>query len=466
MNELIQSIFLKQVGIAVDLTSRQELLKNNLDRIFADRGSVEIWDQDAKSHVLHVHKVHTADEFSKYHTIPGISNARYIFISQGHSWSQLQVTAELMLRIIAHHDISPLMIDFVQCYGTKVTGEDNPFYGLFYSSFSSASQATFPSSMDHFDFCFHLRRFENHGNGRMKDPWSLRQMSVYQRFEFSSKTSTWMFIKPFENFQSKLKAFRLGKYHSHPMAPHLLCLTQATENWRWYIDFLRRRLQEFNEKATFCSLDSIHMNYELSVKDGQRLHTLEAKIVTGIAVLEQNLVIGNGLKKHCGQLKQIAGFGPDLATQEWMLDEIETQLAHLSLHKTCCELLLQRVHGTCGMLLKILDLRNVMIMKDYSKVTTELAQIANTQQKNLNVMAQEAKRDSKIMRILTFVAIAYVPGNLIASLFSSDLIRVSDKELSHGSFHVSQDMWIFAVASCTVTIATIVSALLWSQRGN
>lgn len=69
MNELIQSIFLKQVGIAVDLTSRQELLKNNLDRIFADRGSVEIWDQDAKSHVLHVHKVHTADEFSKYHTV-------------------------------------------------------------------------------------------------------------------------------------------------------------------------------------------------------------------------------------------------------------------------------------------------------------------------------------------------------------------------------------------------------------
>lgn len=53
-------------------------------------------------------------------------------------------------------------------------------------------------------------------------------------------------------------------------------------------------------------------------------------------------------------------------------------------------------------------------MKDYSRVTTELAQIANTQQESLKVMAHEAKRDSRMMRILTFVAIAYVPGNLIA----------------------------------------------------
>lgn len=69
MDELIQSIFSKQAGIAVDLTSRQKLLKNNLSRIFADQGSVEIWDQNAKSHILHVHKVRTADEFSKHHTV-------------------------------------------------------------------------------------------------------------------------------------------------------------------------------------------------------------------------------------------------------------------------------------------------------------------------------------------------------------------------------------------------------------
>lgn len=95
------------------------------------------------------------------------------------------------------------------------------------------------------------------------------------------------------------------------------------------------------------------MNYELSVKDGQRLHTLEAKISTGIAVLEQSLAIGNGLKRHCGQLGQIAGLGLDLAMHGLMLDEIETQLAHLSLHKTSCELLLQRVHGTCAMVRQI-----------------------------------------------------------------------------------------------------------------
>jgi hypothetical protein len=41
-----------------------------------------------------------------------------------------------MLHIIAHHRIPPVLLDFIHCFGAKVTGEDNPFYGTFHSSIS------------------------------------------------------------------------------------------------------------------------------------------------------------------------------------------------------------------------------------------------------------------------------------------------------------------------------------------
>jgi len=79
----------------------------------------------------------------------------------------------------------------------------------------------------------------------MKDPWSLRQMTVSQRYDMGTNTSTWMFIKPFGGFQDKLRAFNSGNYHNHPMALHLIYLTMTTDEFNWYIDFLRQRLGEF-----------------------------------------------------------------------------------------------------------------------------------------------------------------------------------------------------------------------------
>lgn len=58
-----------------------------------------------------------------------------------------------------------------------------------------------------------------------------------------------------------------------------------------------------------------------------------------------------------------------------------------------------------------------MIMKDYSKITTELVRMANAQNKSLHAIAHGAKLDSRMMKILTVIAIAFVPPNLIAVCF-------------------------------------------------
>jgi hypothetical protein len=179
-----------------------------------------------------------------------------------------------------------------------------------------------------------------------------------------NQTSTWIFIKPMEHFQKKFRMLLCGDQRNNPMAPHLLCLSMASENWRWYIDFLRRRLGEFVsdkifsfqhanlsqvEKATFASFDASNLNYDISLVDSQRLSTLESKVTVAIAVLEQNLAIGRGMKRHCRRLWRIKGLNINQSLQDTTESDIEMQLTHLGLHKASCELLLRRIQGTCSM---------------------------------------------------------------------------------------------------------------------
>jgi Mg2+ and Co2+ transporter CorA len=53
-------------------------------------------------------------------------------------------------------------------------------------------------------------------------------------------------------------------------------------------------------------------------------------------------------------------------------------------------------------------------MKDYSRVATELSRTGNAQSNSLNIIAHEAKHDTRMMKVLTIIAIAYVPASVIA----------------------------------------------------
>jgi Mg2+ and Co2+ transporter CorA len=65
-------------------------------------------------------------------------------------------------------------------------------------------------------------------------------------------------------------------------------------------------------------------------------------------------------------------------------------------------------------ILKVLDCRNDLVMEDYSRVAAELAQTNNAQNNTLNIIARATKRDSRMMKVLTVIAIAYVPASVIA----------------------------------------------------
>jgi hypothetical protein len=65
----------------------------------------------------------------------------------------------------------------------------------------------------------------------------------------------------------------------------------------------------------------------------------------------------------------------------------------------------------------VLDRRNDLIMNDYSKALTELARVGNMQGDALNLIAREAIKDSRLMKVVAIIGIAYIPASIIAVRF-------------------------------------------------
>lgn len=467
MEHLTVSLFEHSLSTGSSPDDQRELLEQSLSRLFATQGAVEFWEYRREQHTLLEQTFSSAEAFRLTHMTrdPQSLGTCIFFVNQGHSWSKLQVSSELLLQILAHHRISSFLIDFVHCFGDKVTGDDNPYYGTFHAAFSLPNDGKSLQLNQNYEFCCHLRRFERHDNRQLKDPWSLRQMTAYQRYDFDSEKSTWVLIKAFQGCKSRLRTVISKGRPKHPMALHLLFLTMATENWRWYIDCLRRRLAEFTEKATFSCVEQTRADYDIKFADSQRLHTLESKLIIAIAVLEENIDIGEGMKRHCNRLERTEKTKIYKKIKEVIICDLEVQIAHLHLHRRAAELLICQLRGTCTLLLKVLDYRNDLIMKDYSKIANELAGIANAQNTSLKVLARETKRDSRLVKVLTVIAIAYLPANLIAAIFSSGLVRTSDQDFHGSSFHISRDFWIYLLTSIAVTIVTVSTAFWWDRRG-
>lgn len=184
------------------------------------------------------------------------------------SRSRLHIPQETLRKILTVHQVMPGFVDFLQAFGRKASSTDSgyggckrrieyispnkpekqrniDYYGMTVSIFST-----------HFDtygkveICYNIKYVEK--NYRLPDePWSIRQTCIYQKFEYSKKSSTWILVQPSGQVQSRIQeVFKartvedIEKSVHNPLDLHLVFLSAAAENWRWYYNSLEEALVE------------------------------------------------------------------------------------------------------------------------------------------------------------------------------------------------------------------------------
>ena len=95
--------------------------------------------------------------------------------------------------------------------------------------------------------CAYALRYIELNHRSTKNPWSLRQTAVYQRYNSKSESSTWVIISASEKMEICLDRYLKSKHAfgtQNPFEIHLLLLETALANWRPFIISLTQKINE------------------------------------------------------------------------------------------------------------------------------------------------------------------------------------------------------------------------------
>ena len=80
---------------------------------------------------------------------------------------------------------------------------------------------------------------------------------------------------------------------------------------------------------------------------------------------------------------------------------------------------------------------------------------------SLTAIAKQGQKDSKSLKILTFIATLYLPASLIATIFSSGLIESKPVDAPSVATHlvVAPQFWVLLVSTVVLMGVTVIGML-------
>ena len=170
----------------------------------------------------------------------------------------------MFLYALTYHQVAPEFLEYIFAFGWQEYQDDFHFSGFRESTRLLASErglnipALGRSGQD-FRLCYALKSAEE--SNQESSPWSIRQTATYHSFEVDTGKMFWIFVKGNEvirdRVQQSTKSTELRNDRIESTAgafaltleTHLLMCEWATESWRWYINFLERKLQDLTRPS-------------------------------------------------------------------------------------------------------------------------------------------------------------------------------------------------------------------------
>ncbi|KAK0514063.1 hypothetical protein JMJ35_003785 [Cladonia borealis] len=464
---------------------RQQILQDSARVFKDDQGSVDLisWSKNAKGG-LHPILSSLAKVLMKAFSI----------IRQKYTWDNLFITRDLLFNLLNINRVFFPFLDCVQAFGFRKNDDDEVWEGCHRAcewdpnctrkmlGYGTEPQA--PKSFKATDLSAHCFGFYTEiaytfryviNNGRTEgSPWSVRQTAVYQKTNLKTGCSIWILIQPNEAVLEHFKALCLQSVDGteHSMAPHLAFLSSARVYWKAYIGQLRLSLQELDEKACFSRVGKAQPgDYNVSISDGQQLQKIRHKLDRSMLMLGGILAIIKSCKTHCADVERAGS----CRREHTIRLELSQLINYFNYCKTVIRSLKESSNGTADLLKQICDfyltdeLRRSSKALEASMVALEhIAAAARTDNGDMLQLARYNREDTINLKTLTRITIVYLPGSLIATIFSSNLISFEPLGAAYqpSRMVVSRQFWIYVIVTLGFTVLTLcVSVILERRRG-
>jgi len=168
------------------------------------------------------------------------------------SFSRLRPSLDLFTHMMERFRICPRFKEFVMSFGAKIKEYDysTPACKIRISPMSSPSPN--PSgaveNLQMLECLYGFRYVASTNSYHTKDPWSIRQIAVYQSYDFSTRKVVWIVVGaslPAEMLlRSRMKTGSDKPSVVDVFSLHASFLDMSLANWRWLLQNLTEKVQK------------------------------------------------------------------------------------------------------------------------------------------------------------------------------------------------------------------------------
>lgn len=179
---------------------------------------------------------------------------------------------------------------------------------------------------------------------------------------------------------------------------------------------------------------------------------IEDKILDLVLVFESLYNTLSHLQRQC----RLHCLGPQCTdcTCFRIVEEFEEQMHEAQTNMKKADVLHKRAQGTAQLLSNLLNYENAQIAHLNEKSLNGLAKETKEENSKMRLLTERSTQDAAAVKILTVITLIYLPVTVVASIFSSQLIRFDE----NGRLSVVAESWWFAVVTVPLTVFTF---LLW-----
>ncbi|KAA8895938.1 hypothetical protein FN846DRAFT_967298 [Sphaerosporella brunnea] len=382
---------------------------------------------------------------------------------------------EMFQKVAEFCNSSHPFLEFVRGFGKKLSAKDENFNCFYRQSIGFSGDE---NCQKKYEFSYNIRYAAKNGRNTGGDKWSIRQTAICERYDSTAEQSRWIMIQLPAAFKTQAIAhMNAGTGRPNPLVLHLMLFLSCGRDWREYINDLEEGLGELEEKALFSRVGRVTPgDFDLTFCHVQAIQKLRKKLLKLQAILDSNMDVAEGFMAHYKEIR-VHGIH-NSHTDDTTSGTVGMYMAQLRSHRRSVSMLLEYSKGISKVLFQILQQRNddniaksnqIMAKATIEISTTnagihrngeameQLTKAASIESGILTKLAEESWRDARSVKILTFVAMLYLPASLIATvLSSSELVKTAN-----GKFRLGSQFWLFPLLSVALMAITWLLVLLW-----
>ncbi|KAF3001348.1 hypothetical protein E8E13_006101 [Curvularia kusanoi] len=345
---------------------------------------------------------------------------RLISINQKHSWSRLQVTRPMLEKIIVHHDIEPEFLEVPLCFFERATDEDQSFCVPITVTDCATTHRL-----------FYTIRYAEY-KGLPNEPWVLRQVGVYHKFDIASKQSLVILLNAVPDSKAYRRVLQaisteFQMIEQEPLYLHELVHNSYFAYWKDYLNAYEKKLLPIADTTT-----ATFINEPLRVTHDTlgKVRFLESRFLPLQAILSSFEEVLRELQ-DLNAILQSAG-AVDPRSVRSALVRSRNVGRYCQGYARAALFLQQRSNNTATLLADTLGYRNQAV--------------AQEQNGSMIVLTRSAV-------FITIITLVYLPWTLITGIFGMEFFQWNQETKN---VDVSPEIWQFFVAATGTTVFTML----------